>query len=350
MNDDELRQKKIDEIRNYALSHHTYEHRADELMETLRKELARKNINLKLPIPHWNEAKQWGDLYFGQGLKCELEKREYNVKLQILPEWDGFNFAFANIVLRGLSVFNLPKQQLNIMWNISHPEKIPHEEFNHFDYVFTASATLAEKLQKKGLKNTHTLFQCFDETVFNTETAQNPDEYESDILFVGNTRNKFRKIVHDILAWKDLDKYNFKVYGQGWEKFIDRKYIASNFIENSELKYYYQNTKILLNDHWDDMNEYAVVSNRLFDASACSTFIISDSNPGIKDIFGPDVIKEYTNSSSLHQLLDKYLNSPEERQAYADKAHNVVLNKHSFANRTAQLLSAVEELRYRDHI
>src|SRR3990167_1261570 len=132
LGNEKLRQQKIDEIRKYTLAHHTYTHRADELLEILKKELGRKTINLKLPIPRWSEAKQWGDLYYGQGLKRELENRGYNVKFQILPEWDKPNFAFANILLRGLSVFKPPVHQLNIMWNISHPEKVPFEEYEGF--------------------------------------------------------------------------------------------------------------------------------------------------------------------------------------------------------------------------
>jgi spore maturation protein CgeB len=87
------------------------------------------------------------------------------------------------------------------------------------------------------------------------------------------------------------------------------------------------------------------VSNRLFDASACGTFIISDSNPGIKEIFGSDVIEEYSSASSLHDLLDRYLNNPELRQARSSKAHKIVLKNHTFAARTNQLISIVKEFK-----
>jgi GT2 family glycosyltransferase/spore maturation protein CgeB len=344
LSDDKLRHQKIDNIRSFVLDNHTYKHRADELLEILKKELARKTINIKLPIPRWSEAKQWGDLYFGQGLKRELEKSGLNVKIQILPEWEKDNFAYANIVLRGLSVFNQPSHQLNIMWNISHPEKVPVDEYKNFDYVFVASSSHTDNLKKRGLDNVYVLYQCFDETVFNAEPAQNPVEFESDILFVGNTRNQFRKIVRDIISWGNLRKYNFKVYGQGWKKFIDKKYIGGDLIENSELKYYYQNTKILLNDHWDDMNDHAIASNRLFDASACGTFIISDSNSAIKELFGSDVIEEYESRSSLYKLLDYYSGNPEARRERADKARAIVFKNHTFSHRTDQLLSIVKEL------
>jgi GT2 family glycosyltransferase/spore maturation protein CgeB len=344
LGNDKLRQEKISEIKDYVLKHHTYEHRASQLMDILKSGLTIKTINIKLPVPRWDEAKEWGDLHFGQALQREMEKKGFNVKLQILPEWNRPNFAFANIVLRGLSVFELPGEQLNIMWNISHPEKVPLKEYGGYDYVFVASKHHTDTLKRKGLKNVYTLNQCFDKAVFNTEPAKDPNKYKSDILFVGNTRNHFRKIVRDVISWKDLDKYNFKVYGRGWEKFIDKKYIAGEHINNEDLKYYYQNTKILLNDHWDDMNKYAFVSNRLFDASACGTFIISDSNPGIAEIFGPGIIEEYQDLESLHHLLEVYLKHPMKRSSQAKKAIESVAEHHAFANRTKQMLSVVDEL------
>lgn len=343
LTNDELRVKTINEIRESVLNHHTYEHRASQFLEILEKELTKKIINIKLPIPKWDQAKQWGDFYFGQGLQRELEKHKFKVRLQILSDWDRPDYAFANIVLRGLSVFNTPKHQLNIMWNISHPEKVTLDEYKTYDYVFVASDRHTSYLKKKGLNNVHLLNQCFDKTIFNMSHVSNIEKYKSDILFVGNTRNEFRNIVKDVLSWEDIDLYDFKVYGRGWEKFIDKKYIADDFIENSKLKYCYQSAKIVLNDHWHDMNKFAFVSNRLFDASACGAFIISDSNPGIKEIFGPNVIEEYTNTSSLHTLLNKYISDPNARQARAKKAYLIVTKDHSFVKRVSQFISTVKE-------
>lgn len=346
LDDDSLRQKKIDEIKSYVLKHHTYEHRADQLFEILENELTKKIINIKLPIPRWNEAKEWGDLHFGQGLKHELENHGYKVKLQILPEWNKPNFAYANIVIRGLSVFDLPSEQINVMWNISHPDNIPFEEYKAYDYVFVASKHHANNLTERGVNNIHVLHQCFDETIFNTDdSARATSNYKSDILFVGNTRGQFRKIVRDIMSWEDLKNYNFKVYGKGWDKFIDKKYIAGDHINNSELKYYYQNTKILLNDHWDDMNKNGFISNRLFDASACGAFIISDLNPGIEEVFGPGLIEEYTDATSLHQLLSRYLNKDKLRTDRASKATAIVKGNHTFRARAIQLSSTIHQIK-----
>jgi O-antigen biosynthesis protein len=339
-----LREQKVNEIRNYALKHHTYDIRAEQLIKILQKELTSKAINIKLPIPRWSEAAQWGDLYFGMGIKKELEKKGFKVNLHILPEWKKPNFAYANIVLRGLSVFEPDDDKVNIMWNISHPDKVPLDEYRIYNYVFVASRLHADNLRAKGLNNVEVLYQCFDQSLFNTTATASDEKYKSDILFVGNTRNVFRKAVRDVLSWEKIDNYSLKIYGKGWEKFIDSKYIAGEFISNSELKYYYQNTKILLNDHWDDMNDYGFVSNRLFDASACGTFIISDRNDGIIDIFGKNVIEEYEYQNDLHNLLDIYLSQSRLRNQRSTMAKKIVSKKHTFANRIETFLNKVKGL------
>lgn len=344
LTDDKLRNEKIKEIQQYTLSHHTYKHRADQLVDILKKELSNKIINIKLPIPNWGEAKQWGDLHFGRGLKRGLESKGFTVKLWALPDWQKHNFGFANIVLRGLSVFELPKYQLNVMWNISHPEKVPLREYEEYDYVLVASKLHANSLKKKGLKNIYELNQYFDESVFSPSHPQHSDKYKSDVLFVGNTRNKYRKIVKDVMSWPEINKYNLKVYGKGWEQYIPKKFIGGEHIDNSQLKYYYQNTKILLNDHWDDMNKYGFVSNRLFDASACGTFVISDSNPGIVDIFGKNVIEEYSNNTSLHTLLNEYIDDASARKSHSNIAKSIVWEKHKLKDITEEIIAVVKEL------
>lgn len=342
LTDDNLRKKKIDEIRQHALKHHTYDVRADELLKILESKLTKKTINIKLPIPTWGEAKQWGDYHFGNSLKKELETNDYAVNLQVLNEWTKPSFSYANLVIRGLSVFKPEKEKINIIWNISHPEKVPVSELKAYDYVFVASKLFAGKLESDGLKNIHILNQCVDETIFKA-TKTSSDKYRSDILFVGNTRKVYRKIIKDVLSWQDIDKYEFKIYGKGWEEFIDKKYIAGEYIHNKDLAKYYSGTKILLNDHWDDMNTLGFVSNRIYDASACGTFVISDKNQGLNDDFGHTIIT-YETAKELHRLLEKYLKNQNLRNVRANKAKKLVLKNHTFTQRVNEILSNIKDL------
>jgi hypothetical protein len=93
-----------------------------------------------------------------------------------------------------------------------------------------------------------TMFQCCDPDLFYREPSS---KYNHELLFVGNSRNVFRKIMKDLLP---TDK-SLAVYGNNWEELIDEKYIMGNHIPNKELRKAYSSCKILLNDHWDDMRE-----------------------------------------------------------------------------------------------
>ena len=52
----------------------------------------------------------------------------------------------------------------------------------------------------------------------------------------------------------------------------------------------YSSVGVLLNDHWQSMHEWGFVSNRLFDALACETPVISDDLPEIAELFDGAVL------------------------------------------------------------
>jgi len=53
--------------------------------------------------------------------------------------------------------------------------------------------------------------------------------------------------------------------------------VVSDYIPNEELPAVYASVGVLLNDHWQTMRERGFVSNRLFDALACGTPVISNT-------------------------------------------------------------------------
>jgi spore maturation protein CgeB len=117
------------------------------------------------------------------------------------------------------------------------------------------------------------LIQCTDPELFYPDFSE---EYEHELLFVGNSRKVYRKIIKDLIPTdKDL-----AVYGTNWEKFIDKRYIKGQHIPHTELRKAYSSCKILLNDHWDDMREKGFISNRIFDGLASGALIISDQVEG----------------------------------------------------------------------
>jgi GT2 family glycosyltransferase len=292
---------------------------------------------IKIPAPNWETVYEWGDYYMALSLKMELEKKGFEVLLQVLPEWNNASDSDCDVVmvLRGLSKYHPKKQHHNIMWNISHPDLVSVEEYNSYDHVFIASEIWAEELKSKVDVPVESLLQCADPHLFYPEPS---DEFRHELLFVGNSRNVMRKIIKDLLP---TDK-ELGIYGNRWEKFIDKKYINGVHIPNNQLHKAYSSCKILLNDHWDDMADKGFISNRLFDGFASGAFIISDEINGAREVFG-DALVTYSNKEELHDLINYYLDNDPERAGKADKGRKIVLNGHTFTRRVERIINVVKE-------
>ena len=135
--------------------------------------------------------------------------------------------------------------------------------------------------------------------------------------------------------------FDVAVYGRGWPEFIDERYVKGYFIPNEELHKYYSSCKILLNDHWETMRELDFPSNRLFDALACGTFVISDKIPSAETLFEGTVVT-YDDKDDLNEKLDYYLTHDEERLKMVEKGKEIVLKHHTFDNRVDEILNELK--------
>ena len=292
-------------------------------------------IAIKIPVPSWKTANDWGDYHFALALQKEFEKKGCDVIIQILTEWYNSDDDDCDVVLvlRGIQKYRPNNKHFNIMWNISHPDEIDIDEYNQYDYVLIASEIWADKIKELADVPVETMFQCCDPDLFYREPSS---KYNHELLFVGNSRNVFRKIMKDLLP---TDK-SLAVYGNNWEELIDEKYIMGNHIPNKELRKAYSSCKILLNDHWDDMREKGFISNRLFDGFASGTLIISDKVEGAEDIFGEALIT-YETRDELISLIDLYLDNKELRRKIVETTRNNVIEHHTFQNRAEYMLKII---------
>lgn len=340
LENEQARIDKVTELRNIVIKNHTYMHRARTLKELLIGIYKKPSIAIKIPAPNWDVVQEWGDYHFGLALKKEFEYLGYSVLLQVLNEWDNKlgNECDVVIVLRGLSKYKLKDNQVNIMWNISHPDKVSLEEYNEYDYVFISSDKWASNIAKKASVPVETMFQCTDDNLFyHAEDIETPIEHE--LLFVGNSRKIYRKIIKDLLP----TKYSLSIYGNHWDDFVNKSLIKGKHIPNNELHKYYASTAILLNDHWDDMRDKGFISNRIFDALASGAFVISDEIEGIENILENSIVT-YKDKNDLKEKINFYLANPEERIRKAKHGLSIVLEKHTFkirANRFSEVIKYI---------
>ena len=329
LSDDDLRNEKIQKLKDIVLTNHTYHIRAVTLRDLILTYISKPKISIKVPVPSWNEIHSWGDYYVAEGLKFEFENRGHMVKIQTLNEWENNEDAIADyvVVLRGLSDYAPKRQHMNIMWNISHSELVSLNEYEKYDHVFIASKSWAEYINSKCSKPVECMWQCTNTKKFYPEFNE---EFVSELLFVGNSRKVYRKIIKDLLP----TEHQLSVYGSDWQGLINKKYIKGEHIPNGVLHQAYSSCKILLNDHWADMREKGFVSNRIFDGIACGACIISDNVEGLDELF-PDCVFTYDTIEELNLLIEQNLKNP-------IKADVSRIDGHTYKDRVDQFLKVMK--------
>lgn len=293
--------------------------------------------------PKGPDGEQWGDTWFAADLVDALTRagEEARVVFRGGGTAEAREHDDVVVVLRGLRRF-VPRRGSAtwLLWVISHPELVEVDEPGQYDGVFAASEHWSRGQSGEFGVPVTPLLQATNPHRFTPDAAE-PDTGD-DLLFVGSTRGEFRPIVRDSLA-AGLD---VSVYGVGWQEFLPPERIRGEFIPNAELPAAYAAAGVVLNDHWPDMAAEGFLSNRLFDAAACGSRILTDPAAGLEDVFG-DAVRTLASAPSLLDALtaDRAAAFPD-RQARLDLAARVARD-HSFDARATVLIERARELRGR---
>ncbi len=307
----------------------------------ISRNLLEKNTKwlIQTSVPDNDKSLLWGDTYFANEINNVFYKigQESEVLTRSGVICDSPKKPLINLVLRGLLPSHPINGAINILWIISHPSQISKYELKKFDLVFSASEYWSEKYSKKWNLRIIPLLQATNPDKFHLKEDSSPKSIN--LIFVGNTRGKFRKSVKIASEVSE----DFKVIGSGWDKYISKDLILSKFIENEKLVDQYQDANIVLNDHWEDMAKFGFISNRLFDAVASGAKVISDEVPGISGIFGNNV-KQFKTEDELRVMLKEVSDLDfGGEDSLKNKAREISLN-HSFDVRIKTLLEEVRGL------
>lgn len=102
----------------------------------LKLPLEERSIRIKISTPNMKEAPMWGDYHFAVSLKQALERLGQRTSIDTLDSW--YNFAGtqdATITLRGRQPYEADPHITNIMWLISHPDRIEAEEYQNLSLI-----------------------------------------------------------------------------------------------------------------------------------------------------------------------------------------------------------------------
>ena len=248
---------------------------------------------------------------------------ETNILLRgFLPPFADDLSARTNIIYLAYAQFGEDGRRELLPTDEAYLETVA-ESARQADALATASQKLTEQLRAKGIP-AHYIPQFTDTARFYPDFEES---LKSDVLFVG--ANTFYRTAVPFLQQRGIA---VDVYGPKWPIGTAK----ANYADNRILRKYYSSAKIVLNDTREGMKRFGFISNRIFDATACGTLVISDYMPEIEAIYG-DSVPMYKNGDELARLVRYYLNPAHEpeRREKAARAREITL-RHFTAEQAAE--------------
>ncbi|PWJ12947.1 CgeB family protein [Jannaschia seohaensis] len=295
-------------------------------------------LRIKISTPNLREAPLWGDSHFAASLAAAFERLGRPVGVDCMDAWYGRTAPEdAVLVIRGRQPVQLDPGKINLMWLISHPDRVEDAEYAQYDRVFVASDIYAAHLKDRGLPHVEVLHQATDAVLFGGVAP--PETRRSAPVFVGNSRREYRTMV----KWCVEQGVPLDLYGGGWDGVLPPGYLRAPSVANRDLPALYAAHGLLLNDHWDSMRDNGFLSNRLFDGSATGTPILTDPVAGLEAVFG-DTIATASEPEAFAEIIRSCLDDPTPFLARAARAREIVLGAHTFDHRAATLAAAVDRI------
>jgi GT2 family glycosyltransferase len=309
------------------------------LVETTAPSPNTMRIGISTCAPDWERAQFWGDTHLARGLMRAFRRLGHETAELIRSDWQGTMASSCDVVihLRGLHRRPTARGQWNLLWVISHPDRLEPGEGDAYDLIASASEEHAEKLGAELGRTVHFLPQATDADTFKIR-ARDVD-YEAPVLYVGNARWPHRRAPR----WLMRNSRPFHLYGKFWEDFPETAYVRGEYIANQDLAVAYRSAGVVVADHHGSMRTSGFVANRLFDVLASGGVVLSDEVTGLDGIFG-DLVPTYSDARELESQLRILLADPVLRRRLATEGREVVLAEHTLDHRARRWLALLDEL------
>lgn len=166
------------------------------------------------------------------------------------------------------------------------------------------------------------------------------EELKCDIAFVGGYwpykgQNLDKYIIP--LCYP-VGKYNVKIFGnQAWP--VPQYMGLSN---DTTARNLFSSATICPNVSEPHANVFGFeVNERAFKLAACKSFFISDPIASLtEDIFTKNEAVVAKNPTHFHELVNHFLNNPEEREKHISSCYETVMKEHTYAHRAKQIMES----------
>ena len=304
-----------------------------------RRDRERLRWSLKIASIPGARGDLWGDTHFAESLAEGLRALGNTVVTYRHGAHEVPATAFDDVVLslRGLDRVAPMPGKTNVLWVISHPERVTADELSGFDVVLAASEAWAAKMAASTGRLVLPLLQATDDRLF---SPAGPRIRTHGAVFVGGSYGRRgRRVVTDALE----AGIPLRVYGPDWEGLLPPGVHAGDYVENGALSAVYRGADYVLADHWEDMAREGFIQNRLFDAVAAGARVITDPVDGVEELF-EGAVQSYRSIDELAALC-----TGDESDRFPDDAQMTMIaervrSAHSFGRRARELEALVSRL------
>ncbi len=259
---------------------------------------------IKNPAPATEDKVNFAEYWFFLHMKEKLEDEGYYVYTDYYEDWNGpieADYVLVSLAARNYRPDRRIKNCKYFLWINCYIDRVDKELYELYDAILVSSHLYAEKLSKEVSVPVIPFLLCADTQVF----YPNELEKKYDKIFVGNTRNVRR----DCIFWCEEHQIDVDLWGRkegkaGWANRIKEGSTVRlhGYLPNNELPDVLRSAKIILNNHFEDMNREGFINLRTIEALSCGCTVLSDYNKELENLFGEAIVYYHDENDFLKKL------------------------------------------------
>lgn len=299
-------------------------------------------LHVGITLTRDDPAAGWGDWYTAHELGDALAAIGWRVSYleRHLDHWYEPDPSVDVVIalIDALDVRRLPEGVVRVAWVRNWTDRwLSHPWFDEYDIVLASSLASKAAIDARSVHVAGLM-----------PLATNPDRFraperrpepELDVVFTTNRWGQARG-VESVVPRLTATGRRVAVYGKGWEQAPAMAAVARGPLAYDDLPAAYARAALVIDDTATPTLPWGAVNSRVFDALAAGTLVITDNVAGARELFGED-LPAAADPDDLARLAERYLADPVEGRRLAQRLRAVVLERHTYARRAAELREAL---------
>jgi spore maturation protein CgeB len=238
-----------------------------------------------------------------------------------------------------------------VLWTIDPPIDFEPVQLaaSHYDFVFTGGSEAYDILKGKGIQNLSWLPFACDPTVHKPHalTEDEKNLYGADIAFVGSMHPGLYPFRVRFL--ESISDFNLAAWGPGSDTIpldspLKNRIRGEKTPPDTWIKIYSASKIVLCMHYRDPENRIPChqASPRVYEALACGAFLMVDAQRDVLASFKDrEDLVIFRDAEELRELLNYYLERPEERHKVSEAGRRKALEHHTYRQRITDMLKVV---------